>query len=51
LFIFQERDLEVELGDDYVLDLQSKKPFHCNGGAARVKWLRTKAHFLHVVVF
>lgn len=27
LLIFQERDLEVELGDDYILDLQSKKRF------------------------
>lgn len=23
----QERDLEVELGDDYILDLQSKKSY------------------------
>lgn len=23
---FQEKDLEMELGDDYILDLQSKKP-------------------------
>lgn len=26
-FIAQERDLESELGDDYILDLQSKNPF------------------------
>lgn len=24
LFDFQEKDLEMELGDDYILDLQSK---------------------------
>lgn len=27
LFFLQERDLELELGDDYILDLQSKNCF------------------------
>lgn len=32
-FVFvQERDLEVELGDDYILDLQSKKSLIGQGG-------------------
>lgn len=33
----QERDLEMELGDDYILDLQSTTCFHFNNRAVAVK--------------
>lgn len=32
--LVKERDLEVELGDDYILDLQSETPLIGQGGVA-----------------
>ncbi|TKS79357.1 Nucleolar GTP-binding protein 1 [Collichthys lucidus] len=43
-----ERDLEMELGDDYILDLQSKKSFHFNNQAVIVECLRHSCCFLFV---
>lgn len=51
LFILQERDLEMELGDDYVLDLQSKKRFHLIYQAAFVNLWKVDANVIHVCLF
>lgn len=38
--MLQERDLEVELGDDYVLDLQSETRWVGRGRSGRRRRLR-----------